>query len=297
MKTAAVQAPAGFNNILFATDFSPAAANAIPFVKAIAGHYEAHIFAFHVRPPAVNPMTGPNTWAVDLEIAKTEDEQHRRELLDTFPGSRTTVLIAEGGIQSCFEKAIKDHNIDLVVLGTHGRTGAAKLLLGSIAEEIFRKVECPVLTVGPLANYCQDRAGKFHQVLFATDFSSDSRFAAACAVSLALESQAHLAMMHVIPEQQAGDLVSPTDVSHSVQELLRDAVPAEARGWCNVEYLVKRGNAAEKILETAEHKHSDLIVIGVKKETGVPGASTHLPISTAHKVVSRATCPVLTVRS
>jgi nucleotide-binding universal stress UspA family protein len=297
MKTAAVRAPAGFKNILFATDFSSAAANAIPFVKAIAGHYDAHIYAFHVRPPVVNPMTSPSTWAVDLEIAKTEDEQQRREMLDTFPGSRTTALIAEGSIQSCLQKAIKDNNIDLVVLGTHGRTGAAKLLLGSIAEEISRNVECPVLTVGPLANYCQDRAGKFHQVLFATGFSSDACYAAAFAVSLALESQAHLVMMHVIPNQEAGDLVSPTDVSRSVQELLRDAVPAEARGWCKVEYLVQRGNAAEKILETAQHKHSDLIVIGVKKETGVPGASTHLPIATAHKVVSRATCPVLTVRS
>jgi nucleotide-binding universal stress UspA family protein len=297
MKTTAVQAPAGFKNILFATDFSSAAANAIPFVKAIAGHYDAHICAFHVRPPVVNPMTSPNTWAVDLEIAKAEDEQHRREMLDTFPGSRTTALIAEGGIQSCLQKAIKDNNIDLVVLGTHGRTGAAKLLLGSIAEEIFRNVECPVLTVGPLANYCQDRAGKFHQILFATDFSSDAHYGAAFAVSFALESQAHLAMMHVIPDQEASDLVSPTDVSRSVQELLRGAVPAEARGWCKVEYLVEHGDAAEKILETAQHKHSDLIVIGAKKETGVPGASTHLPISTAHRVVSRATCPVLTVRS
>jgi len=154
-----------------------------------------------------------------------------------------------------------------------------------------------VLTVGPQANFCQDRSGRFHQVLFATNFSSDSREAAACAVSLALESEAHLTMMHVIPEQQAGDLVSPADVSHSVKELLRDEVPIEARGWCKVECLVKHGKAAETILETAQHKHSDLIVIGVKKETGVPGASTHLPISTAHKVVSRATCPVLTVRS
>ena len=297
MKTAAVQAPAGFKNILFATDFSPAAANAIPFVKAIAGRYEAHIYAFHVRPPAVNPMTAPNIWAVDLEITKAEDEEHRRELLNTFPGTHTTALIAEGGIQCCLQKAIKENHIDLVVLGTHGRTGAAKLLLGSIAEEIFRAVECPVLTVGPQANFCQDRSGKFHQVLFATNFSSDSREAAACAVSLALESEAHLTMMHVIAEQQAGDLVSPTDVSNSVKELLRDALPIEARGWCKVEYLVKRGNAAERILETAQHKHSDLIVIGVKKETGVPGASTHLPISTALKVVSRATCPVLTVRT
>jgi nucleotide-binding universal stress UspA family protein len=297
MKTAAVQAPAGFKNILFATDFSPAATNAIPFVKAIAGRYEAHIWAFHVRPPAVNPMTAPNTWAVDLEIAKAEDEEHRRELLNAFPGPNTTALIGEGGIQSCLQKAIKENNIDLVVLGTHGRTGAAKLLLGSIAEEIFRSVECPVLTVGPLANFCHDRSGKFHQVLFATNFSSDSREAAACAVSLALESEARLTIMHVIPEQQAGDLVSPSDVSDSVKELLRDTVPIEARGWCNVEYLVKCGKAAEQVLETAQHKHSDLIIIGVKKETGVPGASTHLPISMAHKVVSRATCPVLTVRS
>ena len=107
-----------------------------------------------------------------------------------------------------------------------------------------------MLTVGPLANYCQDRTGKFHQILFATDFSSDAHYAAAFAVSLALESQAHLAVMHVIPDQEAGDLVSPTDVSRSVQELLRDAVPTEARGWCKVEYLVKRGNAWQPCRES-----------------------------------------------
>lgn len=297
MKNAAVQAPAGFKNILFATDFSSAAANAIPYVQRIAHHYEANIFAFHVRPPAVNPMTRPATWPVDLEIAAAEDQQHRRELLDIFPGTHTKVLIGEGDIQGCLQKAIKENNIDLVVAGTHGRSGARKLLLGSIAEEIFRNVECPVLTVGPLANFCRDRAGQFHQILFATDFASDSRETAACATSLAVESQAALTMMHVISDPRACDLVSASEVTDAAETLLRNLLPHDAQAWCKAEYLVLHGNPAEKILETAELKHADLIVLGVRKERGLLGADTHLPIATAHKVVSRAACPVLTIRS
>jgi nucleotide-binding universal stress UspA family protein len=297
MKSAAVQAPSKIQHILFATDFSSAAASAVPYVKKLAKHYEADIFAFHVRPPVVNPMTRPATWSVDLEFAKMQDQEHRRQLLETFNGIPTKVLIEEGDIAAELKNAIEKNSVDLVVLGTHGRSSIGKLLLGSIAEEIFRTTECPVLTVGPHSEAIRDSKGEIREILFATDFASESKAPAAYAVSLAQEFQARLVMLHVIPEAKAGDLVSAHDVTEASQELLRKLVPAEAQAWCKPEYLVQHGNPAETILKIAQARESDLIVLGVKKEAGVPGASTHLPIATAHKVVSRAVCPVLTVRS
>lgn len=297
MKTAAVLAPSRIQHILFATDFSSAAASAVPYVKKLAKHYEADIFAFHVRPPVVNPMTRPATWPVDMEFAKAQDEEHRRQLLETFSGIPTKILIEEGDISSELKKAIEKNNVDLVVLGTHGRSGLGKLLLGSIAEEIFRTTECPVLTVGPHSIPVRDTTGEIREILFATDFASASQTPASFAVSLAQEFQARLVMLHVIPETEVGDLVSPREVTEASEGLLRKLVPAEAQAWCKPEYLVQHGNPAETILKIAQARESDLIVLGVKAETGVPGASTHLPIATAHKVVSRAACPVLTVRS
>ena len=297
MNAVAVQAPAKIQHILFATDFSEAAANAIPFVNRIAKHFDADVVALHVRPPIVNPMTAPQTWAVDLEAAKLEEEKFRGEVLAQFPEICTTTLVAEGAVASEVQQAIDKFHIDLLVIGTRGRTGFGKLLMGSIAEEIFRSVTCPVLTVGPQAAFGCGAGGRFREILFATDFNSISQAAAAQAVSLAQEFEARLVMMHVVPAAVAGDLVAAHEVTKATSALLEKMVPKDARAWCKPEFVVSQGNPAEKILETALARQTDLIVLGVKEEVGVPGASTHLPIATAHKVVTRATCPVLTVRS
>jgi nucleotide-binding universal stress UspA family protein len=297
MKTATAKTAVRFGNILFATDFSPAAAQAIPYIKKIAKHYDADLVALHVQPPVMNPMIPPpTTWASDVEAAKARNHQHREELLHAFEGIRTIVVIEEGDIQSRLNAAIERNNTDLVVIGTHGRTGLGKLLLGSVAEEIFRTFSCPVLTVGPLSSTSRAAGGQFREILYATDFSPESQGAAAYALSLAQEFQSRLILLHVIPEQGPGDLVSAADVTASSEKLLRKLVPPEAEAWCKPEYFVERGDPAEKILEFAKTRETDLIVLGVMPEKGVPGAATHLPTATAHKVVSHATCPVLTVR-
>jgi nucleotide-binding universal stress UspA family protein len=292
MKAATAKTAVGFRNILFATDFSPAAARAVPYVKRIAKRYDADVVALYVRPPIVNPMMEPATWPVDIEGAKAQDKFCRKELLDTFAGIRTKVLIEEGSIDLCLKSAMEANHTDLVVIGTRGRTGAAKLLLGSVAEEIFRTVTCPVLTVGPHASM----AGGIREILYATDFSPESAHAAAYAVSMAQEFQSRLILLHVIPKQKPGDLVSATDVTTSSEQLLRKMVSPEAAFWCKPEYFVLRGDPAEQIIEFAKLREPDLVVLGVRPESGVPGAATHLPIATAHKVVSHAPCPVLTVR-
>jgi nucleotide-binding universal stress UspA family protein len=298
MKTATATATvaAQFSNILFATDFSPASAQAIPYIKKIAKQYDASVTALHVRPPIVNPMTPPGTWPAEIEAAKVQDDKRRKEILSTFPGVRTELLVGEGSIQSCLNEAIKKSSADLVVIGTHGRTGLGKLLLGSVAEEIFRTVPCPVLTVGPHCDASHEAPGQVREILYATDLSPESQSAAAYAVALAEEFQARLVLLHVIPNLEAYDLVSAADVTTSSENLLHKIVPPEAEARCKPECYVQGGDPAEKILEFAKMRGTDLIVLGVRPEEGVPGAATHLPIATAHKIVSHATCPVLTVR-
>ena len=296
MKTATARTAVGFRNILFATDFSSSAAHAIPYVKRIAKRYDANLVALHVRPPVVNPMTEPAYWP-DEETIRKENEELREQLLDTFAGIRTIPLIEEGDIQSRLQEAIAKSNTDLLIIGTRGRTGLGKMLLGSVAEEIFRTVTCPVLTVGPHADTSRGANGQIREILYATDLTSASPAAAAYAVSLAQEFQAHLILLHVIAEPKAGELVSAHDTIEASKNLLRKLVPAEAFTWCKPEFFVERGNPADRILELAHLRESGLIVLGVKPEEGVPGAATHLPNATAHNIVSHAECPVLTVRS
>lgn len=297
MKAATAKTVVGFRNILYATDFSTAAANAIPYVKRIAKHFEANLIALHVHPPVVNPMTPPEAWTADVEAQEARDQWHREDIARTFAGIPVEMQIEEGGIQDNLRAAIEKNNIDLVVLGTRGRTGLGKLVMGSVAEQIFRTATCPVLTVGPHVDSSRGADGQIREILYATDFTSESQAAAEYAVSLAQEFQARLVLLHVVPQQEANDLVMASDVVQSTKKLLQNLVPDEAKTWSKTEYYVEQGNPAEKILELAELRESDIIVLGVKPAQGVPGAATHLPIATVHKVVSHATCPVLTVRS
>lgn len=296
MKTATAKAPARtrFENILFATDFSEAAANAIPFIKKFAKHYESNVVALHVRPPLVNPMAEPANWPADVEAVKSFDKKHREELLGSFYGIKADVQIKEGDMLTCLNDVIEERNTDLLIIGTRGRTGIAKMLLGSVAEEIFRTVSVPVLTVGPHANPSK---ANVREILFATDFNTESEAAASYAVSLAQEFQARLTLLHVVPEPKAGELVGWFDVQESAKKLLAKLVPPDAEAWCKPEFFVERGDPAERILDLANLRDVDLVVLGAQPESGVPGAATHLPIALAHKVVTRANCPVLTVRS
>jgi nucleotide-binding universal stress UspA family protein len=297
VETAATKAQPRFKNILYATDFSKAAAEAIPYVKKIAEHYDSNLVALYVRPAVVNPMTEPITWAADVDEAKAQDDEHRDEILKTFAGIRTQALIEEGDIQVCLDNAIEKNNTDLVVIGTRGRTGIGKLFMGSVAEQIFRTVSCPVLTVGPHSDPSHEVSGELREILYATDLSPESRSAAPYAISLAGEFQSRLILVHVIATPDSEDLVEPVNVEPGLEDLLHEIVPADAAARPKTEYFMECCDPAGKILELAHRRGADLIVLGVRPEKGAPGEETHhLPTEIAYKIVSRAECPVLTIR-
>jgi len=293
MKAAAAAVQTGFKNVMFATDFSDAAARAIPYIREIAKHYDADLLTLHVRPPCVHAMHYRPTSPTNTADAQIEDEQRRQEILATFPGIRTKVLIEEGNIDNCMQWALRMNNVDLVVVGTTGQTRNEKHRLGSIAEGIFRTVTCPVLTVGPHSR-SHSSGAQFRKILCATDQTLED--AVAHAVSLSREFQSRLVLLNVISEQEAGYHVPSSDVLASSEHLLHNLLPPDAECWCEPEYIISYGDVADKILEIERKTNPDLIVLGARLERGIHGAAANLPIATAQSVVSRATCPVLTVR-
>jgi len=206
------------------------------------------------------------------------------------------VTVIEGELWPVLKEMVDKEKVDLIVMGTHGRTGVSRALLGSATEEIFRKTSIPVLTVGPYASWNTVRRLAMKQILFAADFSEESLAALPFAVSLAQEHLSNLTLLHVTGKAEVGDLVHAEQYAESTLRRLQTLVPAGAELWCEPKCRVEHGSEAEKIMEVGVALGADLIVLGVHRPQGGVGAATHVLRSVAHEVVAHAQCPVLTVR-
>ena len=161
----------------------------------------------HVRFPATYPIVGPEAMPVVLEAAEEQakfEAKQMHEMLETVPHE---VTVTEGDLWPALSEIVNKQKTDLIVMGTHGRTGVSRALLGSAAEEIFRKASCPVLTVGPHVSRNTERRLAMKEILFATDFSPESLAALPFAVSLAQEHQSNLTLLNVAGKPEVGELV------------------------------------------------------------------------------------------
>ena len=290
-------------NILFLTDFSEPSEVALPFATSIARGYGARVYALHVFTPDPNVCGAP----AKLAIAAIETgEQAAKARIDSQLTGLEHETIVDWSIDlwDAVQKTIREKHIDLIVMGTHGRTGADKFFMGSVAEEIFRRSPVPVLTIGPDVRSSVHTGGRFHRVLFPTDFTDASLAAAPYGISLAQENNARLVLLHVMRTPELRNINSRNEndqrrfelsVAEAIHQLY-ETVPKDADLHFPPESLVEYGDPADRILALAKDRSSDLIVLGVRDATGRIGAATHLARATAHKVVAHALCPVLTVR-
>ena len=284
-------------NVLFATDFSPCSNSAFPYALSIARQFEGKLHAAHVLPSTTELLLmSPETWpALSVRLAEDEEkmaEQYFKELEKQLHGFPYEILMPRGDVAAAIAHIIDERKIDLLVLGTHGRVGVSKLLLGSIAEEVIRRAACAVLSTGPNISKLAIGEIPFQHILFATDFSDNSRAALAHALSLAEEDQAQLTLLH-IAEHPAAGIPDLEEVKALLRLRLEGMVPTEANDWCHTECLVEFGRQFEPpaapILQVARERAADLIVLGVRPIRGRTGIVTHL-------ASTQATCPVLTVR-
>lgn len=295
MKAMEAKTRISMQNILYATDFSPIAENAAPYALELARSYKAKVFAVHVRPLEIYGMAPPESWPVLREAADAQAKEQADYLDRTFAGVDHEAIVAEGDVWDSVSDCIEKDHIDLVVMGTHGRKGFEKVFLGSVAENVLRRAPCPVLTVGPHVRLAPERAVAMKHILLATDFSPAAEIAAAYAVSLAQENQAHLDIVHVIEPQRAGELVHPSELALGCTRKMRALIPPGAELWCEPNAMIEVGEPAQQILNVAKARRADLIVLGIKAAAAVPGAD-HIPWATAHKIIAAAECPILTVR-
>src|SRR6185312_9641494 len=188
-------------NLAYLTDFSAPSQSALPFAIAIAKRFGCKIHALHVITPAMYAYTATELASDTIAVQEEYAARDMRELAKQFGDLPHETSVQRGmGVWASLQRLIQGQAIDLVVLGTHGRTGVAKLLLGSTAEEIFRCSPAPVLTIGPKVPRRTHEDAAFRRILFATDFSSDSESALPYAISFAEENQASLTLLHVLPD-------------------------------------------------------------------------------------------------
>jgi nucleotide-binding universal stress UspA family protein len=282
-----------FSNILFPTDFTSASNAALLYVRALAHNFGSKIYVTHAvtpYPPVFLPM---EPVPIELDSMWHDTEQSLTHFLDVdaLKDIKLEGILERGELWNVLDDVIHGHSVDLIVLGTHGKHGLKKLVLGSAAEQIFRKASCPVLTIGPHVQKPPADGALFKQIILATDFSAGSLRALPFALSLAEENQAHLILLHVMP---LVPLREQEKVAAGTGERLAKLIPPEAADWCRPDCVVRFEFPAEGILTLAESQQADLIVMGVHK--AAPVAASHLPWAIAYEVVCHATCPVLAVR-
>jgi nucleotide-binding universal stress UspA family protein len=278
-----------FEKIMFATDFSSYSNTALPYALAISHQYGSKMYAAHVLSPEAYFFVTPDTWPTSGEqtdVARLE--MHLRNSLHQ-------VLSPAGDISDVLFRLIRDNQIDLLVLGTHGRSGLSKVLMGSVAEKIFRLASIPVLTVGPRVSREHKSVAKFNQIVFATNFNDESVSVAPYALSLAHEYHARLSFLHVLEQPQTATVDFESNADFVIRRM-REIVPSDADLWFRPQYLVEFGQVEDQILKFADVHKADLIVLGVRAPEAALTSVTHLAHSQAQHIVAHATCPVLTVR-
>jgi nucleotide-binding universal stress UspA family protein len=296
--------------ILCPVDLSDHSRRALDHAIAIARWYKSTVAVLYVFSPAPVPAVGPGTMVFD-PIALTPVDRGRLladvkafAKTERAPGVTIEAVVREGDTAGEILEHATSMKADLLVIGTHGRSGFERLVLGSVAEKVLRKASCPVMTVPRrLPDAVPAGPVLYRRILCPVDFSESSLRALKYAVSLAQEADGQLTVLHVV----ANEFEYPAGIEYdlgmtighvlkerddALQRRLRELV-AGAPEFCRMESLMTHGKPWREVLRIAGEKQVDLVVMGVQ---GRGAADLLFFGSTTQHVVREASCPVLTLR-
>jgi nucleotide-binding universal stress UspA family protein len=257
------------------------------------------------------PVTGIGPYVAEMmqPVVLTDGERSQlmgalKDLVEPARAGGVTVeiLLDEGlNIAQVVEERAQALSVDLITLGTHGRTGFQRLVLGSVAERVLRVARCPVMTVPAREPATTPRSPTaLQRIICPIDFSPASSRAIEYAASLAREADARLTVMHVIelPVDPMDTLLGYHDYRQRLvteaRERMTEAVTDNIRQTCEIDELLLVGRAYKEILRVARDQFADLIVMGVQ---GRGAVDLMFFGSTTNHVVRQAACPVLTIRA
>lgn len=295
-----------FKHVLYPTDLSDASEPAIRYAAALARSYGARLTVLHVV-PTFDPSSVPSD-SIDASSTLVHPPTRaavQAEVQDSLPfdglhGLDVAVLAAAGDpVRVIVEQA---QLADLIVMGTHGRSGVERLVIGSVTEKVLRLAPCPVLAVPAQVASGSGSDAVFRRILCAVDFSPSSERALEVALDLARQANGVLTVVTVIEwlAEEEPRATAHFNVSEYRQHLIEDTrarlrarLSDESRTWCDVEEVLTFGRAHHEVLRLAAEKRCDLIVMGAQ---GRGGVSLAFFGSTTPPVVRGATAPVLVVR-
>jgi nucleotide-binding universal stress UspA family protein len=311
-----------FNNILCPIDFSESSTRALTYATALARWYRANLEVLHATPLLNNGEQAQPTGAAGAAHSgppslRAAGEkllgQIEREIAATGGSDvKTTALLLEGGAHDVIVGRSRALPADMLVMGTHGRGGFSRLLLGSVTEKVLRHVRCPVLTVPPAAPSGPEERVIFKKILCPIDYSASALKALRYALDLARQVDGRVMALHALEYMDPEEEAEPSEhdpcrqtmlESHQRrQELIERArkrlhaqLAQEPATWCDIEestVLVDR--AYKAILRQAAAQEVDLIVMGAQ---GAGGLELMVYGSNTQHVLRAATCPVLTVKA
>jgi nucleotide-binding universal stress UspA family protein len=287
------QSGVNIRNVLIATDFSRKSSEVIRVGMDLCRVYGAHAYILNVLARDEFLLAG-------FEAYVAAREATRRDLLDlecalrsqhlSQEGKDYELLMREGDVADGILDCARQRQADLIVIGTHGRSGLRKAFLGSVAERIFRHSNIPVLTVGPNAHLTNAFAPK--RLLVPVDFTPASQLSAKWACALAHEHQAELVLLHVIGKADVEGVADKECLQRSVEQSLAEMVYCDAEPG-RTRFMVQTGQVINQVIDAALQVHPDLMVLGVHE---YPGLLNRLRWQTAYELVRQSPCPVLTVR-
>jgi nucleotide-binding universal stress UspA family protein len=280
------------DNVLFATDFSPSAETARLYVQALAARYQSHVRLMHVVDIGTAFKAPDAGLSIDVFRRFGEESLARLGSELSSENIRVETTLCEGTEPGPeILRAAGESSPDLLVIGTRGNKGLARLVLGSTAEMLIHQARCPILAIGPWVPAPKQPIG-FQRIVYATDFSPEAAKACVFALSFAQDFGAHLYLCHVLP--QGNDQMNDQELNDRFIDSLRNLVPDVAREWCEPECVLEHGVAADGILLLAQRVKADLIVLGTRKTSHW---FDNFKTGVAFQVISSSPCPVLTIRA
>ncbi len=280
-------------NILCPVDFFPASQRALEYAIALARNYGARLHILHVVSPVLPRSYEFSSSTADL--IRTFEEQALENVEKMGQSARSSGIEVEtavrtGDIADELKVSIAETATDFMVMGTHGRRGFERWILGSVTERLLRHAPVPMLTLSD-AHADLRVPPDIRKILVTTDFSEGTNEAMSYALSLAQEAPAEVTLLHVVqqPPERAEPVKSLADV---LQDHLDSMVPDEARDWCKVRSSVEIGTPYHRIIAVAENSAIDLLVMNIHGKGMLDRA---LMGSTAERVIRAVTCPVLAV--
>lgn len=289
-----------FHKILCPVDFSPGSQQAVRVAVQLAEDTKAELRLAHVwhLPSLAFAAEHPYPASAIAQMVAASREELGTAVHDAekLGARRLSSVLLEGlPWQALCDAIDADGEIDLVVMGTHGRTGFRRLLLGSVAEKVVRLAPCSVMVVRGRA-----AAPPHRHVLVPVDFSPCSKHAVEVAASLAGRAGVRVTLLHVLqlPSVHTPEMSMPVyfeDIEGAAQRQLEEwAGVVRAKASVPVVTRTLLGQPAAEILTSLDADPSvDLVVIG---SHGRKGLGRLLLGSVAEQVVRHAPCPVLVAR-